>query len=194
MICAHGPQPSIFQCTECEKQFKHKFSLAQHAKKQHPTPDQSDDEGFPCHWEQCGKILSSKSNLTKHIRAVHLNERPHLCMECGKGFANRSLLDRHSQIHNAVARHASKSKEHQPMAPLDHEAADMLLQITGADARRTFVCDQCPRRFLRAYDLKRHGEAIHAETEPPVKKIRLMEGGIVAGLCSGVPQLFKTLK
>ncbi|KNE56242.1 hypothetical protein AMAG_02075 [Allomyces macrogynus ATCC 38327] len=164
---------AIYTCQVCKKTMKHKFSLDQHMKQQHPS-DGVAPPSFPCPHDGCAKSFLSKNNLTKHVRVVHDGIKPFECPACGKTFANRSFLERHAA---AVHVDAHAHKEHRKQQKRrraesgedadsdDVDGADLLLEITGADMRRTHACPHCPRRFVREYDLNRHVTAVHDQAE-----------------------------
>ncbi|KNE54601.1 hypothetical protein AMAG_00565 [Allomyces macrogynus ATCC 38327] len=164
---------AVFTCQLCKKTMKHKFSLDQHMKQQHPA-DGVLPPSFPCPHDGCAKSFSSKNNMTKHVRVVHDGIKPFECPACGKTFANRSFLERHAA---AVHVDAHAHKEHRKQQKRrraesgedadsdDVEGADLLLEITGADLRRKHACPHCPRRFVREYDLSRHVIAVHDQAD-----------------------------
>jgi hypothetical protein len=54
---------------------------------------------FKC--DQCERIFSVQSNLRRHIRTVHSDNRPFVCRLCGKTFNQHCNLKRHLKIHSA---------------------------------------------------------------------------------------------
>ena len=49
--------------------------------------------------ETCGKIYSSKSNLTKHKR-IHSGEKPYKCDICDKKCTQKGNLNKHMLVHS----------------------------------------------------------------------------------------------
>jgi uncharacterized Zn-finger protein len=52
---------------------------------------------------QCSKVLSSKQNLTEH-KFIHTQELPYICRElgCGQRFRHGSQYSAHKRIHNVI--------------------------------------------------------------------------------------------
>ena len=53
----------------------------------------------------CGAAYNKKAHLNMHIKAIHLNIKPHVCDTCGKSFAKKQILKEHQEIHSGVLRH-----------------------------------------------------------------------------------------
>jgi group I intron endonuclease len=53
---------------------------------------------YPCTYDECDKILSSKNSLKLHLR-IHNCEKPFQCKKCDKAFACGSNLDQHGLTH-----------------------------------------------------------------------------------------------
>ncbi|XP_049777007.1 myoneurin-like isoform X1 [Schistocerca cancellata] len=53
---------------------------------------------YHCSYPQCQYSTAKKSQLGSHIR-VHVEQRPHSCSTCGRGFLEKSHLVRHERIH-----------------------------------------------------------------------------------------------
>lgn len=85
-----------FQCDQCFKDLSSKWSLKRHLKihtrKKPFKCDQSIFKGFNCYI--CTKAFSCKSHLTIHLRS-HSGEKPFQCAKCGIVFSVLSNLYKH---------------------------------------------------------------------------------------------------
>jgi len=52
-----------------------------------------------CPYEGCGRSLSTRYNLKKHIEAHHLHIRPFKCAQCQRTFAYKHSLRHHYLLH-----------------------------------------------------------------------------------------------
>src|SRR5574343_53331 len=52
-----------------------------------------------CPYEGCGRNLSTRYNLRKHIEAHHLNIRPYECSKCHRTFSYKHSLKHHYLLH-----------------------------------------------------------------------------------------------
>ncbi|KAH8744490.1 hypothetical protein F5883DRAFT_476278 [Diaporthe sp. PMI_573] len=66
------------------------------------APEKDADGRFPC--SQCTKTYVAAKHLNRHM-ITHTGERPHVCTVCGRAFARRDSLKRHSR--KCVVRHGS---------------------------------------------------------------------------------------
>ncbi|KMZ68781.1 hypothetical protein ZOSMA_22G00710 [Zostera marina] len=86
----------FIKCHVCEtQQLKKNFKRHQRIHEQSSSPT----EMLRCFFEGCCHKFSNKSNLKKHVKAVHLQERPFVChfSGCGKKFPFKHVRDNHEK-------------------------------------------------------------------------------------------------
>lgn len=84
----------VFTCQHCDKKFRSQKGAHEH-QMTHVEPNQRPT--FPC--PHCDKHFTQARNIQTHIRAVHFGERPFICETCGKAFAAKGALQKHSTGH-----------------------------------------------------------------------------------------------
>lgn len=137
--------------------------------------------------DECHKLFGCWSSLCHHKKIIHRGIRPMICEQCGKRFANASILKRHSVTHtgkrifgvnyyNQLNENAIKSNQFQftGKRPYPCDECDKSFSVTNSLARhkmsvhrgiRSHVCKECSKCFIAASDLQRHMR-IHAPEKP----------------------------
>mmetsp|Transcript_2652 Transcript_2652/g.4143 ORF Transcript_2652/g.4143 Transcript_2652/m.4143 type:complete len:134 (+) Transcript_2652:11-412(+) len=59
--------------------------------------------GFVCEYPTCGRILSSKYNLKRHIESCHLGVRPYECNICFKRFSSKQNKREHIRLQHSYS-------------------------------------------------------------------------------------------
>lgn len=90
-IKTHGK--NRFQCVTCKKWFAKRYLLNAHQK------THSGVKNYEC--QLCQKRYTSQTNLDRHVRVFHRQERQHKCTTCHKTFSQLSTLRLHQSVHMA---------------------------------------------------------------------------------------------
>nr|XP_033806450.1 transcription factor IIIA isoform X2 [Geotrypetes seraphini] len=88
-------------CQVCSKKFKRKDHL-----KEHQKIHAKGREVYRCPREGCERTYSTVFNVQSHIMSFHEGIRPYVCevSGCGKSFAMKQSLERHSVAHDPEKR------------------------------------------------------------------------------------------
>ncbi|OMJ95610.1 hypothetical protein SteCoe_1039 [Stentor coeruleus] len=61
------------------------------------------EEFLKCSYANCGKLLSSKYNLKRHIESCHLGSRPYECHICYKRFSSKQNKREHVRLEHSYS-------------------------------------------------------------------------------------------
>lgn len=141
-----GEKP--FACEFCPMKFAQSGTLIEH-RRYH-----TGETPFAC--EVCSRPFASRSSLWRH-RFVHTKERRYSCEKCGKSFTHRSTLKHHRLVHSddrphicSVCGKSAKSKY-------------ALQQHMFVHSEKSYVCEQCAKKFTVKANLDNHIKKMHSE-------------------------------
>ena len=108
--------------------------------------------------ETCGKGFNTKGALTKHNQFVHEGIKNNICMTCGKTFRTPSALKNHiSSVHEKTRDHKCDQCEKAFSLPENLRKHIKVIH----EGRRDHKCDHCEKLFAQSHCLKSHIKMVH---------------------------------
>ena len=122
------------------------------------------DRRYPCEYNGCARVYTSKSNLKAHVR-VHEGDLKFRCdlSDCGKAFISSYGLKNHRRIHTGEKPFVCPEEECGKSFSTQYRLTAHRRIHTG----ETFDCyhDNCTKQFTTKSDLKKH-ERKHTGEKP----------------------------
>ncbi|KAL0809406.1 hypothetical protein ABMA28_011591 [Loxostege sticticalis] len=172
---------SGYQCPHCPKKFKYPNSLAKHKDthlekthecaecpkkfgsqtllKVHMKSHERAKNGASLHCSFCGKAFFDRFNMQIHER-THTNERPFVCEICNASFRCNSNLQRHIKVSHNSSKPFECPTCHRSFANEGIRDRHQL-RAHGDPEDFKYVCKQCPSRYMKLNELKKHTYKIH---------------------------------
>ncbi|CRL07779.1 CLUMA_CG020733, isoform A [Clunio marinus] len=147
-------------CTECGAMFKTLTCLYSH-KKIHR-------ERVYHQCDLCEMRYIQKTQLRKHMDAIHLMKKDHVCSICGKCYSRDTTLSKHMFVH----------KEHKDIVCTVcgfrcHTKPKMERHMKSHTGERNYSCKICGKRFLYSYNVTAHIKHVHNREKRKVDEEKL---------------------
>ncbi|GJQ79936.1 hypothetical protein Trydic_g18380 [Trypoxylus dichotomus] len=100
--------------------------------------------------EICGKLLSSQTTLTHHLR-IHSGQKPFTCSTCNRKFSRSQDLKHHTRIHTGEKPHRC-----QVCAKTFTQVGALLAHNRTHSGEKPHVCSICSKTFAQSITLTYH--------------------------------------
>ncbi|PSN51352.1 hypothetical protein C0J52_07913 [Blattella germanica] len=153
-----------FRCRICQKRFDSKdeslcgkvlWSKRAHAIHYRMKHSAASKVGFRC--RICQKRFDSKDERKLHYQVDHEGESPYHCAECGKGFASKSGMYGHRQLHTGSG--VSKCQY------CGKEFTKLKYHIRKHTGEGLINCEICSKSFTNSFALKEHRVIHNRQTQ-----------------------------
>ncbi|KAJ8910834.1 hypothetical protein NQ315_015569, partial [Exocentrus adspersus] len=142
-----------YKCVQCTQSFNEEKDLDLH--------NSTHSSGDPL-CIVCRKIFRTRQMLKRHIK-THMVHKPHVCQDCGKGYAESHSLTKHMRRHLGIPR----EKKHfcNECGQGFSEPYYLNVHIRKHTGERPLTCEMCDKCFADPRSLKAHN-AMHSGEKP----------------------------
>ncbi|TRY74051.1 hypothetical protein TCAL_07777 [Tigriopus californicus] len=144
----HSPEESLFDCRECQKDFRTKGALRVHAR------IHKDERPYPC--DRCAKSFRQISDLNYHRQSLHSRHKSFACDFCHKTFSRKYSLTLHRRIHTKECHHICDVCQKAFRA-----AIYLTVHKRSHTDERPYECEVCSKAFRTRADMTRHLSKVH---------------------------------
>lgn len=143
---------NVYLCQYCDMAFTAQIECAEHEARH--------DAANPHSCNYCPFRCSSRQVVIAHIKELHDNDRPYVCVQCNKGFGRRSDLKKHTIVHTGIRPFTC------PVCNKNFSRnTNLTKHMRIHTGLKPHVCQKCPRSFTTTTDLIHH-QRVHNDHKP----------------------------
>ncbi|XP_041373132.1 zinc finger protein 419-like [Gigantopelta aegis] len=146
-----------FKCHMCDKRYIQHSDLIGHLRSHEGLKR---EKLWTC--EVCGSGFVSTRNLIRHVKWVHIADKPFVCDICGKGFVELGKLSAHQRYHTGERPFKCTICDR---GFVDKSYLREHVKLHEDKGKKTFKCRMCDKDFSSSKSLYRHVRTIHTKEE-----------------------------
>ncbi|KAK8377448.1 hypothetical protein O3P69_013824 [Scylla paramamosain] len=140
-----------YQCSHCSRRYANERLLRDHVR--HHI------NHYKC--PECDMTVPNKSALAAHVRYRHRKDKPHKCMECGRGFTVLTDVTRHLSVHSTEPAYSCPFQNCTYKSRSVSSQNRHIRMVHNGLQKHHYACHVCDSKFSISDSLTKHLIKIH---------------------------------
>ncbi|XP_052060492.1 uncharacterized protein LOC127700845 [Mytilus californianus] len=155
LINKYKSKKSFVRCDICGEHLRSMRALDNHMA-MHPEAGRR----YQC--PQCSQSFSTKPNMTRHFKQIHLEEKKFQCDICGRSFSQKETLKYHRQTHEEEKDKPRLFECHICNKKL-RKKESLQIHLRQHEGIKPYICEYCGMAFTQNGNRIKHVQLIHNE-------------------------------
>ncbi|XP_076110423.1 uncharacterized protein LOC143079118 [Mytilus galloprovincialis] len=155
LINKYKSKKSFVKCDICGEHLRSMRALDNHMSL-HPEAGRR----YQC--PQCSQSFSTKPNMTRHFKQIHLEEKKFQCDICGRSFSQKETLRYHRQTHEEEKDKPRRFECHICNKKL-RKKESLQIHLRQHEGIKPYICEYCGMAFTQNGNRNKHVQLIHNE-------------------------------
>ncbi|XP_063439887.1 uncharacterized protein LOC134721092 [Mytilus trossulus] len=155
LINKYKSKKSFVKCDICGEHLRSMRALDNHMAL-HPEAGRR----YQC--PQCSQSFSTKPNMTRHFKQIHLEEKKFQCDICGRSFSQKETLRYHRQTHEEEKDKPRRFECHICNKKL-RKKESLQIHLRQHEGIKPYICEYCGMAFTQNGNRNKHVQLIHNE-------------------------------